>query len=81
MEEAIINILDDPGKIIPLVAIGGGLIFALLIITIGCITGVIKSRHREISRREIAAYIAEGSISADEGERLMRAAPPTSCSS
>lgn len=37
------------------------------------IHGVLKSSQREKSRREIAAYIAEGSMTAEQGERLMKA--------
>ena len=37
------------------------------------ITTIVTNASRERSRREIAAYIAEGSISAEQGERLMRA--------
>ena len=33
-----------------------------------------KSRNRDQLQREIAAYVAEGSMTADEGERLIRAA-------
>ncbi|MEM7754063.1 MAG: hypothetical protein AAF297_00330 [Planctomycetota bacterium] len=33
-------------------------------------------RAQEESRREVAAYVAEGSMTADEGERLLKAAPP-----
>jgi len=32
---------------------------------------VLQTRSREASRREIAAYIAEGSMTPAEGERLM----------
>lgn len=37
------------------------------------LTTVATTMSRERSRREIAAYIAEGSINADQGERLIRA--------
>jgi hypothetical protein len=36
-------------------------------------TAVLTGHTRERSRREIAAYIAEGSISPEQGERLMKA--------
>ena len=36
-------------------------------------TAVLTGHARERSRREIAAYIAEGSISPEQGERLMKA--------
>jgi hypothetical protein len=34
---------------------------------------VVTSNSRERSRREIAAYIAEGTLSPDQGERILRA--------
>ena len=37
------------------------------------ITAVLTTHARERSRREIAAYIAEGSLSPEQGERLMKA--------
>ncbi len=37
---------------------------------------VSKTRERERSRREIAAYVAEGSIDPDKAAALLRAAPP-----
>ncbi|HVP72273.1 MAG TPA: hypothetical protein VMS30_00950 [Phycisphaerales bacterium] len=46
---------------------------ALLGMVLKAITTVLTTASRERSRREIAAYIAEGSIPADQGERLMRA--------
>jgi hypothetical protein len=44
------------------------------------IASMANARSRERSRREIAAYIAEGSMSAEQGERLMSAGGnPDSC--
>ena len=37
------------------------------------VTTIVTGISRERSRREIAAYIAEGSITPDQGERLMKA--------
>ncbi len=36
------------------------------------VESIIKSTARERSRREIAAYIAEGSMTPEQGERLLR---------
>ncbi len=33
------------------------------------------NREREISRREIAAYIAEGSMTPEDGAKLLKASP------
>lgn len=35
-----------------------------------------ETRQREQSRREIAAYVAEGSMTPEQGERLMNAGQP-----
>ena len=51
------------------------LIFGIPIIAIvmGCLTSILTGRARERTRQEIAAYVAEGSISAEEGARLLAA--------
>ena len=46
---------------------------AVVAIVAGAIKSVVGSLARERSRREIAAYIAEKSMTPDEGERLMNA--------
>ena len=47
------------------------------VVTLGFILDTVRktaqTRQREQSRREIAAYIAEGSMSAEDGARLMAA--------
>ncbi len=40
---------------------------------LNAITRIINNTSRERSRREIAAYIAEGSITPEQGERLIKA--------
>lgn len=42
-------------------------------IVFGSIKSMVHSAHRERTRREIAAYIAEGSMTPEQGERLMKA--------
>ncbi len=37
------------------------------------VKNIVKTNARERTRREIAAYIAEGSITPEQGERLMKA--------
>jgi hypothetical protein len=54
-----------------IVATVGGCILAGMLLK--SLTAMVTSSARERSRREIAAYIAEGSITPDQGERLMRA--------
>jgi hypothetical protein len=50
----------------------GGFIGTVAVV-FGSITGVMKTSARERTRREIAAYIAEGSMTPEQGERLLKA--------
>ena len=45
----------------------------VVIVALQTVAGVVKSVSRERSRREIAAFIAEGSMTPEQGERLMKA--------
>lgn len=58
-------------NLIPLVAIVGGLLIAAIAIISGTICSASRRRHFEESRREIAAYVAEGSMSPEDGQRLL----------
>ncbi len=59
--------------VIAIVAVGGGLTLSLVQVVVHAIRDTVRIRHQEVSRREIAAYIAEGAMSPTEGERLMNA--------
>ncbi len=68
--QQLIDLLDDHMyvvvvSVICLAALAGSLIRAC--------TAILTTGSRERSRREIAAYIAEGSITPEQGERLIRA--------
>ncbi len=68
--EQFINLLDDHMYVVVVSVIGVVLLLGSLI---RAVTAVLTTSTREKSRREIAAYIAEGSITAEQGERLIRA--------
>ncbi len=68
----------DPGQLglfIPIVAIVGAFVVAIV--------GTVSSSHQKIrerreieqSRREIAAYVAEGSMSPDDARRILESDP------
>ncbi len=57
---------DDMEQFIPILAIGGGFTVAIIGIIAGTVKSVVRSKHLEESRREIAAYVAEGTVSAED---------------
>jgi hypothetical protein len=65
-----INSADD---LIGLVAVTGGLTVGLLTVLLCTIRGILRTRAREQTKREIAAYVAEGSIRAEDAERILKA--------
>lgn len=70
--EAIIDLLRSNMYIVVLVIICGSILANSLI---RAVTTIMTTRAVERSRQEIAAYIAEGSMTAEQGERLLRAKP------
>lgn len=72
MAEDILNQLLEARTLFLL--IGGSVVMVAIIA--GAITSIVKGVARERTRREIAAYIAEGSLTPEQGERLMAAGEP-----
>lgn len=64
----VIDRLLDRDVLVP-VLITGGIVICVLFSTL---SKMVRSVARERTRREIAAYIAEGSMTPEQGERLMR---------
>lgn len=79
MHDAINNITSDSESFIMLLIFGVSGVVGVVAITLGVINSIFATKHREESRREIAAYIAEGSMSPEDGERLMNAGGPKKC--
>ena len=59
-----------------LFAIGGGV--AMLWIIMATVHAITRDRMREGRTREVAAYMAEGSMTPEQGERLLKAKPEES---
>lgn len=57
--------------IIVAIIFGGAFTVAIVAIVANAIRKIVQSRSKEQSRREIAAYVAEGSISPDDAVRLL----------
>lgn len=73
MEDILHNITSDRGMFALTMIFGVGGLIALFGIFFGSLVSATKAKEREKSRREIAAYIAEGSMSPEDGERLLNA--------
>jgi len=73
MQQLISALAEDIEMLIPILAIGGAFLIGGFIALVEAVKAVTRTKQIERSRREIAAYIAEGSMSPEEGERLMRA--------
>jgi hypothetical protein len=65
--------LINEDLIIPFVAIVGGVIVACTAIVFTCTKSILVSRSREQTKRELAAYIAEGTLDADKAVAILKA--------
>ncbi len=64
-------IADITNSDVGILLVIGGVIVTIVLIR--SVAGILRTHARERSRREIAAFIAEGSMTPEQGERLMRA--------
>ncbi|MFM9995693.1 MAG: hypothetical protein ACKVU4_07825 [Phycisphaerales bacterium] len=64
-----LTLASDAGE----VAVMGGLTLGLVAILGSFVTKIVSVRSRERTKREIAAYIAEGSMTPEDGERILKA--------
>lgn len=67
------SIALNSDDIIQIIAIVGGLIIAAIAIITATIRHNAKVREREQTKRELSAYVAEGSMSAEDAEKLLKA--------
>ncbi len=58
---------------VPIFAMGGGFLVAIIGIVFTTIKSMVVSKAREETRREMAAYVAEGSIDADKAIAMLKA--------
>ena len=65
--------LMDSNEFIAFVAIVLGCMPGMVAIVSGAIAAVVRTRAREQTRRELAAYVAEGSIDPDKAIALLNA--------
>ncbi len=61
--------------VLKIVAIACGSSIAIVAILAGAVKNMTRTRAIERSRRELSAYVAEGSIAPEEAERMLEAGP------
>ena len=64
---------NDFKDMIPLVAVAGGFAVAIIGIVAGAVKHAVEAKRREVSRGEIGAYVAEGSVAAEDAQKLIEA--------
>ena len=71
-DEFVQQLMDRP-DFMPIIAIVFGCLTGMVAIVFGSIAGVMKGRAAEATRREIAAYVAEGSIRPEDAIAMIKA--------
>lgn len=68
------SLTDALAREIELVLIlGGGLGFATIVVITGMFKSVLGTRARELTKREVAAYVAEGSVQPEDAIKMLTA--------
>jgi predicted aspartyl protease len=75
MIEPLLALAEIDGSVIAAGAMIFGGFIALFVIATSTVQAMQRTKHREETKRELAAYVAEGSMTPDEAERLLKAEP------
>ena len=70
-ENALTDALAEEIKLVMIV--GGGMLFATVIVFTGMLKSVLGTRAREHTKREMAAYVAEGSVDPEHAIKILTA--------
>jgi hypothetical protein len=75
MDPIIKHVLDED-LVVPIMAIGCGSIIAVVAIVFTTMKTMVVGRSREHTKRELAAYVAEGSLDPDKAVAMINAGRP-----
>lgn len=68
-----VNDLMNKDDLIPIIAIVGGLFVGAIWIIIGTVHAMVVGTAREKTKRELAAYVASGTLDADKAIAMIKA--------
>ena len=68
--------LFDREMFLPVLTIGCGTLIALLSITLSLVRSMVVSTAKEKTKRELAAYVAEGTLDPDKAVAMINAGRP-----
>ena len=71
-DEVLQRLVDD-GDLTAIVAIVLGCAVGMVGIVLGTIGGIVRTRAKEATRRELAAYIAEGTLKPEDAIAMLNA--------
>jgi len=75
----VLTLASDLEDAIPIIAMGGGIVIAIVGMISTTIRKSLATKAHEESRREIAAYVAEGSMTPDDAYKLLSAGTHKGC--
>lgn len=76
MTDPTMHKLLDEDMLIPIMAIAAGTIIAVVAIIFTTVKAMVVTSHREHTKRELAAYVAEGSLDPDKAVAMINAGRP-----
>jgi hypothetical protein len=74
-ENSLAELIDNE-ELIPILAIFMGCLTGMIGIVAGTISGVVKTRAKENTKRELAAYVAEGTLRPEDAVAIANSGSP-----
>lgn len=68
-----LNLATDFEGLVKLIAVAGGLGVAMIWVIFSAVKAMVIGSEKEATRREVAAYVAEGSMTPDDAAKIIEA--------
>lgn len=75
MDALLRSLAEEPTLLTGIILGLAGMACFVVVVTLVSSASVKQTREREVARREIAAYVAEGSLSSEDAERILHPRP------
>lgn len=63
--------MELSGSLVAVIAVSGGMLIALVSVIASAVSRTSQAKAREQTKREVAAYVAEGSMSPEQAQQIL----------
>ena len=72
-----LTLASQANDLVTPIAVGGSFVLVITLCIAATVRSILATKHREETKRELAAYVAEGSITPEDAARILQTDQPS----